>query len=144
VDDVRIVTEPIDPLALAAAVRTDACGAVVTFFGVVRETSDDERPVDGLSYEVYPAMATGEMAAIAGEARERFGPIEIAILHRVGALALGEASVAIAVGSPHRAAAFDACEYAIDELKKRVPIWKKEQYRDGDATWRSNVVTQAT
>ena len=134
----EIVDVPIVIEALIERVRTDACGAIVTFIGVVRETSDDERAVDGLSYEVYPQMALPEMELIARETRERFGPCEVAIVHRVGALVLGEASVAIAVAAPHRALAFDACEYAIDELKTRVSIWKKEHYRDGEATWRSN------
>ena len=139
-----IVDIPIVLEALVDRVRTDACGAIVTFLGVVRETSDDERAVDGLSYEVYPQMALPEMEAIARETRERFGPCEIAIVHRIGALALGEASVAIAVAAPHRALAFDGCEYAIDELKSRVPIWKKEHYRDGEATWRAKAGTSAT
>lgn len=135
---IALTREPLDAAALAASVRTDACGAVVTFAGVVRELSDDERAVDGLSYETYPAMALAEMRRIADEAQERFGPCEIAIAHRFGDLAIGETSVAIAVAAPHRGRAFDACEYAIDELKARVEIWKKEHYVDGAATWREN------
>jgi molybdopterin synthase catalytic subunit len=78
------------------------------------------------------------MRAIGAEASERFGNARVAIAHRVGELSLGEAAVAIAVAAPHRGAAFDACEYAIDELKRRVPIWKKERYVDGGEHWREN------
>jgi molybdopterin synthase catalytic subunit len=128
-----------DVLALVERVRTDACGAVVTFLGVARATSaGDERPVDGLTYEAYPATAMPEMQAIAREAGDRFGPLGIAIVHRTGVLALGDASIAIAVAAPHRGAAFDACEYAIDEVKKRVDVWKREHFTDGDAAWRAN------
>ena len=126
--------------ALVDAVRTDACGAVVTFLGVVRATSaGDERPVDGLMYEAYPAMALAEMQTIAHEARTQFD-VDVAIVHRIGALALGEASVGIAAASAHRGVAFDACEFVIDQLKLRVPVWKKEHYLDGDATWRANTI----
>ena len=136
---VALVTEPIDIARLVAQVRTDACGAVATFLGVVREyTPGEERAIERIHYEAYPAMALPEMEAIAAETRERFGPLEIAIVHRTGDLALGEASVAIAVGTAHRGAAFDACEYAIDELKARVEVWKQERYADGDAAWRAN------
>ena len=126
--------------ALVDAVRTDACGAVVTFLGVVRATSaGDERPVDGLMYEAYPAMALAEMQTIAHEARTQFD-VDVAIVHRTGALALGEASVGIAAASAHRGVAFDACEFVIDQLKLRVPVWKKEHYLDGGATWRANTI----
>ena len=131
-----ITPEPLDIAALIAAVRGDEDGAVVTFLGVVRERSDDDRPVDGLEYEAYAVMAVPEMETIAGEAVARFPGVKLAIAHRTGTLRVGEASVAIAASAPHRAAAFDACEYAIDELKKRVPVWKKEHYTDGDAAWR--------
>ena len=133
-----VTTDPIDVADVARSVRTDACGAVVTFAGVVRDLSDDERPVTGLSYEAHDVMAVAEFERIAGEARERFGPCTIAIVHRTGDLSVGEVSVAVAVAAPHRSAAFDACEYAIDELKRRAPIWKKEHYRDGGAQWREN------
>jgi len=134
---VAIVAEPIDLDALIARVRTDACGAVAAFLGVVREQHEG-RPVSGLSYEAYPSMALQEMKEIAQEAISRFGPCEIAIVHRTGDLQIGEASVAVAVGAPHRGEAFDACEYAIDELKVRVEVWKKEHYVDGSASWVDN------
>ena len=134
-----IVDQAIDAAALAERTRTDACGAVVTFAGVVRERSQDDRPVDGLTYEAYPAMALGEMQAIADEARARFGgDIELALVHRTGSLAIGETSVVVVAAAPHRGPAFDACEYAIDELKARVEVWKQEHYTDGDVQWREN------
>ena len=134
----EITREPLRLEPLIEEVRTDACGAVAAFLGVVRESDETGRAVSGLAYEAYPAMAEPEMRAIAEEALTKFGAAHIAIAHRIGELGLGEASVAIAVGAEHRSAAFDACEYAIDELKRRVPIWKKEQYRDGASRWRPN------
>jgi molybdopterin synthase catalytic subunit len=140
VDEVfAIVDVSIDVAALAQRVRTDACGAVVTFAGVVRERSDDDKPVTGLSYEAHAAMAVAEFQRIAQEARERFGPCEIAVQHRVGDLSIGEIAVGVAVASAHRGEAFDACEYVIDELKRRAPIWKKEHYADGSGDWKENV-----
>ncbi len=133
-----IVDGPLELEPLIRAVRSDATGGLVTFVGYVRERSDDDRPVHGLSYEAHRELALEAMRAIGAEASSRFGPARVAIVHRVGDLGLGEAAVAIAVASAHRAAAFDACEYAIDELKRRVPIWKKERYVDGDASWREN------
>jgi len=129
----------LDATALVSAVRSHAHGAVVTFLGTTRETSpDDPRPVVALEYEAYETMALPEMEAIARETRERFGPLEIALVHRTGRVALGEPSVAVVVAAPHRGAAFDACRYAIDALKSRVPVWKQEIYRDGGAAWIAN------
>ena len=133
---------PLDVDALVRAVRSDAHGAVVTFLGTTRETSpDDPRPVAALEYEAYDAMAVAEMETIASEARERFGPLGIAMVHRTGRVALGEPSVAVVVAAPHRGVAFDACRYAIDALKTRVPVWKREVYRDGAAAWIANTVS---
>lgn len=136
--DAALTTQPLDVAELARAVAGPDAGGLVTFVGYVRATSDDDRPVTGLSYEAHADLALAEMRAIAREASERFGPARVAIAHRIGNLAIGDAAVAIAAAAAHRAAAFDACEYAIDELKRRVPIWKKEHYRDGDARWREN------
>lgn len=133
-----IVRDPIDVAAIARSVRTDACGAVITFAGVVREMSDDDRPVTGLSYEAHESMAAAEFEAIAQEARRQFGPCEIAVAHRTGDIQVGDVSVAVAVGAPHRGTAFDACEFTIDELKRRAPIWKKEHYAQGESEWRTN------
>ncbi len=134
-----IVSTPIEMEALVRTVRTDACGAVVTFAGVVRETSpEDPRRVVGLRYEAYAELAQTQLAEIAAAARAAFGPLEIAIVHRTGELALGETSIAIAVAAAHRGVAFDACEYAIDEIKARLAVWKQELFGDGDAVWRAN------
>jgi molybdopterin synthase catalytic subunit len=136
---IRIGPEPLDIAALVAAVGSPSHGAICTFLGTTRETSPgDERPVEALDYEAYVELARTDFEAIAAEARERFGPLRIAIAHRTGRVALGEASVAVAVGSPHRGAAFDACEFAIDTLKARAPIWKRETYRDGGTAWIAN------
>lgn len=135
----EIVTIPIDPAALIAAVRTDACGAIVTFLGVVRATSPaDERRVQRIRYEAYPALAIPQLRAIGAAAQAAFGPLEIAIVHRTGELELGEASVGIAVAAPHRGLAFDACEYAIDEVKRHAAVWKQEVFVDGETDWRAN------
>ena len=131
----------IDAEALARACRTDAHGAVVTFLGTTRETSPgDVRPVAALEYEAYAVMAEREIRAIADETERRWGPLRIAMVHRIGRVELGEASVAVIVAAGHRGMAFDACRYAIDALKARVPIWKREIYRDGDAAWVANAV----
>lgn len=133
-----VVRAPIDVAAIAREVRTDAYGAVVAFAGLVRERSDDDRPVTGLSYEAHENMAAEEFARIAAEARGRFGSCAISVVHRIGDLEVGDVSVAVAVAAPHRSAAFAACEYAIDELKRRAPIWKKEHYTAGGSEWRTN------
>lgn len=130
----------IDLAPLVDAVRAASAGAIVTFVGHVRETSDDDRAVDGLVYEGHPELALAELRAIAGEAFAKFGGARVAIAHRLGSLDVGEAAVAIAVAAPHRAEAFDACRYAIDELKKRVAIWKRERYVGGQSAWRENPV----
>lgn len=136
---IALVTDPIDIAAVAAAVGDPAHGAICTFIGTTRETSNgDERIVTALDYESYASLALADFEGIAAEARERFGPLQIAIVHRTGRVALGEASVAVAVGAPHRGAAFDACEFAINALKARAPIWKRETYRDGATAWIAN------
>ena len=134
----EITAEPLDLGALVAAVRDDEQGGLVTFVGYVRRTSDDGDAVTGLSYEAHAELALAGLRAVGREAAARFGDVRVAIAHRIGDLAIGEAAVAIAVAAPHRAAAFDACEFAIDELKRSVPIWKKEHYVRGDSRWREN------
>jgi molybdopterin synthase catalytic subunit len=128
----RITTEPIDVEALYRAVLRDRDGAVVTFHGVVRASSDSGRAVRYLEYEAYPEMAEAQMRAIGAEIKRRWDIDDVAMVHRIGRLEIGEASVVIAVASPHRGEAFDACEYAIDTLKATVPIWKKEVFADGE------------
>jgi molybdopterin synthase catalytic subunit len=139
---IGLSANPIDPAVLERAVKTDAHGAVVTFLGTTRETSpDDPRPVAALEYEAYESLAVAEMERIAEETRARFGPLGIAMVHRTGRVALGEPSVAVVVAAPHRGAAFDACRYAIDALKSRVAVWKREVYRDGGAAWIANTTS---
>jgi sulfur-carrier protein adenylyltransferase/sulfurtransferase len=130
-----ITRDAIDPRAVEASVHGDAQGGVVSFLGIVRERASDGRAVSGLSYEAYDEMAVAEFERLAKEVRDRYGEVELAIVHRVGELRVGEIAVAVVAASAHRAAAFDACEYAIDELKQRAPIWKKEHYVTGDAAW---------
>ena len=130
----RLVRAPIDPGALLAAVANPAHGALLLFIGVVREVNDG-RDVTGIEYSAYEGMAERELAAIAEEAEARFGATSVAIEHRLGELALEEASVAIAVGHAHRGTAYDASRWVIEELKRRVPIWKRERYVDGTREW---------
>lgn len=125
---VGLTREPIDAGALAAATAAD--GAVCLFLGVVRNENGG-RPVRHLEYEAYEEMALPLMEQIALETRRRWPVTDVRIVHRLGRLEIGEASVAIAVTAPHRGAAFEACRYAIDTLKATVPIWKKEFYADG-------------
>ena len=127
----KIVNGPIDVTALVAEVRSDYDGAVCTFQGVARRYSRG-REVVHLEYEAYPEMAERKMAQIADEIRAKFGVDRVAMRHRTGVLQIGEASVVIAVASPHRNEAFAACLYGIDRLKQTVPIWKKEVWSDGE------------
>ncbi len=126
----QVVPGPIDGLALEDAVRTDADGAVVVFRGVARRYSRG-REVVHLEYEAYPEMAEKVMAEIGDEIAGKWPASKVAIVHRTGVLAIGEASVVVAVSAPHRDAAFAACRYAIDRLKQVVPIWKREVWSDG-------------
>lgn len=144
---IAITLDPIDDVALArmrAAVATAGDGAVVTFEGRTRETPGVPAPgeeqeaarhagasVLALEYEAYEGMAEATLETIAAEVEARFGVSRIAIVHRTGIVPLGEASVAVVVASPHRGDAFDACRYAMDELKARAPIWKSERFADG-------------
>jgi molybdopterin synthase catalytic subunit len=132
-DVILIVDKTIDADALIRHVRTGADGAIVTFDGCVRNQSHG-RPTLYLDYEAYESMALAKMREIAAEARTKFSIDRVAIAHRLGRLEIGETSVFIAVSAPHRAAAFDACRYIIDTLKRSVPIWKKEYFEDG-AVW---------
>jgi molybdopterin synthase catalytic subunit len=128
-----LVREPIDPAALIRHVRTAADGAVVTFDGCVRNQSHGRRTLY-LDYEAYESMALAKIREIGAALREKFLIDRVAIAHRLGRLEIGETSVFIAVSAPHRPAAFDACRFAIDTLKRTVPIWKKEYFEDG-AVW---------
>jgi molybdopterin synthase catalytic subunit/molybdopterin converting factor small subunit len=129
--DFHLTERPIDLNDVVARVASPKAGAVATFVGTTREHSRG-RSVLHLDYEAYDGMAEAEMARIAAELRERYELTAIAITHRVGRVHVGETSVAIAVSAPHRAAALSACRDAIDELKERVPLWKKEVYEGGE------------
>lgn len=129
---IDIVETDLELEPLVQHVRKNSNGAVVTFLGVVRGFSRG-RNVLYLEYEAYRDMAIRKMQQVADEAREKWAIDDIAMLHRVGHLEVGERSVAIAVGAPHRKVAFEACEYAIDRLKEIVPIWKKEVWEGGEA-----------
>jgi molybdopterin synthase catalytic subunit len=127
----RIVPEPLDAAAVAAAVTAPSCGAVALFVGVVREENAGHR-VTWIDYEAYEPLAVRAFEQIDREARERWPGLGLAIEHRVGRLEIGEASVVIAAASPHRAEAFAAARYAIERLKQIAPIWKHEHFEGGE------------
>lgn len=129
----RLVESAIRVDKLLGSVRSDADGGLALFVGVVRDHNDGRR-VLFLEYEAYAPMAVEEMEKIEAEAVAKFGVSTVSIVHRVGRLEIGEASVAVAVAAPHRAEALDACRFAIDTLKQTVPIWKKEHF-EGGAVW---------
>ena len=125
-----ITREPLDPRSLVEAVRCDECGAVVLFYGVVRNENLG-RSVRYLEYDAYEAMALKKLRAVADEVRAKFPVTDIGVLHRIGRLEVGETSLLVAVSSGHRREAFEACHYAVDRIKETVPIWKKEVWEDG-------------
>jgi molybdopterin synthase catalytic subunit len=129
-----LVRRPLDPAALLAEVRRSRNGASVLFVGTVREINDG-RSVTGMEYTAYEAMAQRELEQIAHEAADRFATEDVVVEHRLGSLAVGEVSVAIVAAHPHRPPAFEAARYVIEELKRRVPIWKLELYVDGTREW---------
>ena len=131
---IKITAEPIDYAAVTDLVRSPLAGAVCTFLGTVREFTGDRRTV-ALAYKSYPEMALKKLADLEEEARRRWPVIELALVHRVGNLELGEVSVAVAVSCPHRHESFEACRWLIDTLKQVVPIWKKEIWADGNEEW---------
>ena len=129
-----LVDRAIDVAALVREVASTSNGATVLFVGAVRDVNDG-RPVTGMEYSAYKSMAGREMHDIAREASERFGTPDVVVEHRLGALGLGETSVAIVVAHPHRGGAYEASRYVIEQLKRRVPIWKLEHYVDGTREW---------
>lgn len=134
VDDIfQLVREPIDSGRVIRHVRAPEDGAIVTFDGFVRHQSHNRRTLY-LDYEAYEPMALAKMREIAAELHQNYRIHRLAIVHRLGRLEIGETSVFIAVSAPHRGDAFDACRFAIDTLKRTVPIWKKEYFEDG-AVW---------
>lgn len=131
---IELTTQPIDSTAVTESVRSNNAGAVVLFLGTVREFTG-EAQTSSLEYEAYPQMAVQGMQQLDHEARERWGLVNVSIVHRTGHLELGEIAVAVAVSSAHRAAAFEAGQWLLDTLKQRVPIWKKELYSNGQTEW---------
>ena len=135
---VEITENPIDEADVLNRVKTTQAGAVVLFLGTTREftaVDQTEKQTTRLEYECYQPMATSEMQQLESQARERWSVCEIAIVHRIGEVPLSESSVAIAVSSRHRPEAFEAGRWLIDELKLKVPIWKKENWADGTKDW---------
>jgi len=128
---IEITDEPLDPEEITAKVRRDSNGAVVTFLGTTRDFTAG-RTVLHLEYEAYRPMADSKLAEIVDEIRERWSIEDVAIAHRLGRLEIGDTSLIVAVASPHREAAFAACQYSVDRIKEMVPIWKKEFFEGGE------------
>lgn len=132
---IRIQDEPIDYNDLIEKMRDESVGAIVSFLGTVRNTSANLR-VSGLEYSSYREMALKMMSEIAEEAVKKYGITNYAIVHRMGRLSLKEDSVAVCIASPHRSEGFRACEFIIDSIKEKVPIWKKDITISGEEKWR--------
>ncbi|MFN9717826.1 MAG: molybdenum cofactor biosynthesis protein MoaE [Planctomycetota bacterium] len=135
---IHLTSEEIDFHQVTEFVRHRSAGAVVSFLGTVREFTRGEQ-TKFLEYEAYEQMATLSMHELELEVRRLYPVIEVAMVHRIGRMELGDVSVAIAVSAPHRVQAFDAAKWLIDTLKERVPIWKKEHYADGREEWQHPV-----
>jgi molybdopterin synthase catalytic subunit len=133
-DVIEIVNEPIDTAAVLAQVATDEAGAVLLFLGTTRAGTRGRRTAS-LDYECYGEMARNQLGELEAVARKRWPLLGCAIVHRVGHLKIGEVSVAVAVSTAHRHAAFEAGQWLIDTLKEVVPIWKKENWSDGESQW---------
>lgn len=132
-DFCELTSEPLDVGAIARRIVPAACGATVTLDGYVRQFTKDKE-TSYLVYEAYEPMALREMEKLIAQAHEQFEIVSVGIVHRLGRLEIGETSVVISAAAPHRRAAFEACEWLIKELKRTVPIWKKEVYAGGE-TW---------
>ena len=132
--DFRLADTPFDTAPLRLALLSSGAGAYASFEGWVRD-SNDGRPVQSLAYEAYAVLAEAEGRRILGQARERFAIVNVGCVHRVGQLEIGELAVWVGASAAHRVAAFDACRWVIDEVKRSVPIWKREKYVGGDADW---------
>lgn len=132
----ELVHGPIDETAARAAVAHPGAGAMLVFAGTARDTFEGKAVV-ALFYEAYAEMAVPVMRQIGEELTSRFEGARVAMVHRLGPVAIGEVSVVIVTSAPHRSACYAASRYAIDELKQRVPIWKKEMYQDGSG-WKAN------
>ncbi len=131
---IALTHNPIDPQTVLSSVASHDAGAVVLFLGTTREFTHGRQTLS-LDYECYPAMAEKKLAELEAQARQRWPIVGCAIVHRLGRVELGEASIAIAVSSPHRAVAFEAGQWLIDTIKEVVPIWKQEHWADGATEW---------
>ncbi|MCA9029207.1 MAG: molybdenum cofactor biosynthesis protein MoaE [Planctomycetaceae bacterium] len=131
---IELTHDPIDYTALTEQVRSHYSGAVLLFLGTVREMTQGRRTL-ALDYDAYPEMALKQMQLLAEEAQAKWPITKLGIVHRLGHLELGDISVAIAVSTPHRHQAYEAGRFLIDELKERVPVWKKENWDDGTTEW---------
>ena len=129
-----LLHEAIDPAKLLKAVTRPDCGGVILFLGTVRDLTDGQATT-ALEYEAYAGMVEKELATIAAAARQRWPIGELAVVHRLGKLDIMDIAVAVAVSCPHRGDAFEACRFVIDELKQKVPIWKRDHTPDGAAAW---------
>ncbi len=129
-----LTREPISLDALLAEVSSPACGGTCAFLGTVRN-GPAEHGVTAIEYSAYEEMVEAEFGRLLADARARWPEARIALRHRLGTIAAGEASIAIAAAAPHRAHAFEACRYVIDEVKRRIPVWKKELRLDGSEVW---------
>ena len=129
----------LDPATLLGEVASTGCGASILFLGTVRNSPEDG-DIEGIEYSAYPEMAEAEFGRIVAEARQRWPEARVSLRHRTGYIPKGEASIAIAVASPHRAEAYDCSRYLIEETKKRVPVWKKERLASGETRWVEPVV----
>ena len=128
-----MASDPIDHAALLASVQAPERGGVASFLGLVRDHHEG-RPVLRLDYSAYGEMAEAECGRIVAEAEARWR-VAVALRHRVGSLAIGDTAVAVVAASAHREEAFAACRYVIEEVKRRVPVWKREFYADGTVAW---------
>lgn len=131
---VLVTRDAIDTQALLSSVSAPAHGAAVLFIGTVREQNDG-RAVRGMRYDAYEAMALEVLQTIVDEAAALLDGGRIAAVHRIGELAIGDVSIAVAAAAPHRAPTFDAARHVIEEVKRRLPVWKQEHYITGDAVW---------
>ena len=131
---IQLVHEPIDTQAILAAAAHPHAGAVVLFLGVTRQLTAG-RETESLDYECYPEMAIGKLKELEEQARAKWPLLHCIVVHRLGHLEISEASIAIAVSSPHRRAAFEAGQWLIDTIKEVVPIWKQENWQDGSREW---------
>ncbi len=135
-DWIALSTQPLDAAAAASFAAAPAAGGIDVFLGTTRaETSADGRTLVALDYEAYEQMAADQLRELARRARQQWPIVKLVLLHRTGRVGVGEPSVIVAVSTPHRGDAFDACRWLIDTLKKEIAIWKREVWADGSGSW---------